>query len=63
MFRARNVAITTATYYLAAPYRYEDGFAILEKHGGWKLLEGCLKEKPSQRISAAAAASSGFCRV
>ena len=42
---------------------YEDGIAILDKHGGWALLEGCLREDPGRRISSAAAASSGFCRV
>jgi len=42
---------------------YEDGIAILDKHGGWALLEGCLREEPGKRISSAAAASSGFCRV
>ena len=42
---------------------YEEGFELLDAHGGWSLLQGCLKRQPSQRISAAAAASSGFCRV
>lgn len=40
-----------------------EGFAILDKYGGFQLLKGCLKRDPSQRISSAAAASSGFCRA
>jgi len=38
-----------------------EGFAILDAHGGMSLLEGCLREKPGSRLSAAAAARSGFC--
>jgi len=40
---------------------YEEGVEILDKNGGWKLLAGCLKESPGQRISSSAAAASGFC--
>ena len=40
---------------------FEEGVEILDKYGGWKLLEGCLRESPSKRISASAAA--GSCRV
>jgi len=42
---------------------YAEGVEILDKNGGWKLLAGCLKESPGQRISSSAAASSGFCRA
>eukprot|EP00966_Prymnesium_polylepis_P056916 1317742-Prymnesium_polylepis.1 len=42
---------------------YEDGIEILDTYGGWKLLEGCLREEPGERISASAAAASGFCRA
>jgi len=42
---------------------FTEGFEILDKYGGFKLLQGCLKEKPSQRISSSAAAASGFCRA
>jgi len=37
------------------------GFEILDKYGGMALLEGCLREDPNRRISAAAAARSRFC--
>ena len=40
-----------------------EGFAILDKYGGFDLLKGCLKLDPNQRISAASAAASGFCRA
>ena len=42
---------------------YDDGFAILDKYGGFGVLEGCLRRDPSRRITCEAAASSGFCRV
>ena len=42
---------------------FEPGFKFLDESGGWKLLKECLREDPKKRISAAAAASSGFCRV
>lgn len=41
---------------------YAVGFAVLDRDGGWKLLQDCLREKPQARISSAAAASSSFCR-
>ena len=49
----------------AAEQRREnaEGFALLDKHGGMPLLKGCLRRDPNQRISAAAAAASGFCRA
>jgi hypothetical protein len=37
------------------------GFETLDKYGGMALLEGCLREDPNRRISAAAAARSRFC--
>ena len=42
---------------------YEEGFELLDAYDGWSLLQGCFKRQPGQRISAAAAASSGFCRA
>ena len=42
---------------------YDEGIEILDRSGGWSLLEGCFREKPAARISSSAAASSGFCRV
>jgi len=42
---------------------FEEGFEILDKYGGFKLLQGCLRRTPSSRISASAAAGSGFCRA
>jgi len=41
----------------------EEGFAILDAYGGFELLERCLRQEPQRRISAAAAASSRFCRA
>ena len=41
----------------------EAGFALLDKYGGFKLLQGCFKRDPNQRLSAAAAARSGWCRA
>ena len=37
------------------------GFELLDANGGWALLKDCLREDPSKRISASAAASSRFC--
>ena len=42
---------------------YEPGFKLLDTYGGWSMLQGCLRADPSARISASAAASSGFCRA
>lgn len=39
----------------------EEGFEILDKYGGFGLLEQCFREEPKKRISSAAAARSGFC--
>ena len=40
-----------------------EGFELLDKYGGFGLLEGCFRRDPNKRISAAAAAGSGFCRA
>ena len=42
---------------------YATGFRILDRHGGFSLLEGCLQQRPHSRISSAAAARSRFCFV
>jgi len=42
---------------------FEEGFRILDQSGGFQMLEGCLQYDPNDRISSAAAASSGFCRI
>ena len=42
---------------------FREGLDLLDQYGGFKLLQGCFQRNPSSRPSAAAAASSGFCRV
>ena len=42
---------------------YAEGFEILDAAGGFGLLEACLRRDPNRRISSAAAARHGFCRV
>ena len=44
-------------------YDSATGFRILDRHGGFSLLEGCLQQRPHSRISSAAAARSRFCFV
>ena len=40
---------------------FADGFEILDRSGGFALLEGCLRRNPWRRISSSAAAASRFC--